>query len=735
MAGYTRVDTINNIADGNVINAADLDGEFDGIQAAFNSSTGHNHDGTAGEGAPILALGPAQDVTISTSVLGVKTTNTVDLGTNSLKFKDFYLAGAASVGGTLGVTGVATLTAQPVLSSLTASQAVFTDASKGLVSNAITGTGNVVMSTSPTLVTPALGTPSSVTLTNATGLPVSTGISGLGTGVATFLATPSSANLAAAVTDETGTGSVVFSNSPTLVTPALGTPSSVTLTNATGLPVSTGVSGLGTGVATALAVNTGSAGAVVLFNGALGTPSSGTVTNLTGTASININGTVGATTAAAGAFTTLSATGVTTVQAGTAAAPSITTTGDTNTGIFFPAADTIAFSEGGTEAMRIDSGGKLGLGITPSAWLSTSKAMQVGYMSLVDRNLTEAYVGHNFFYNSSNSATYSSNGYASRMGLYNGTIFFDVAASGTAGNTISFTQAMTLDASGNLLVGRTNTTIPNNIGTIIAPTFTSIAGNSNGTLFLRNCSPTVSADIGGLIRFDAVYRNSDSDTTDIAGIAGLRENATNANYAGYLAFSTTPNGGSRTERMRIDSSGNLLVGNTIASSVSGSGLKFLNDLDGAGDDRIAIVCASSTTAAPLTLYSTGASAYRFYVSANGTINATVTTITAISDARLKENIRDLDDGLEKVMALQPRKFDWKEGKGKDIKGDRGWIAQEFEQVFPDMIGTWLDEPPEGEDPYKSVRADLIPTLVKAIQEQQALITQLQADVAALKGTA
>jgi hypothetical protein len=91
--------------------------------------------------------------------------------------------------------------------------------------------------------------------------------------------------------------------------------------------------------------------------GTLGTPSSGTVTNLTGTASININGTVGATTASSGAFTTLSATGVTTVQAGTAALPAITTSGDTNTGIFFPAADTAAISTGGSERMRIDSGG------------------------------------------------------------------------------------------------------------------------------------------------------------------------------------------------------------------------------------------------------------------------------------------------------------------------------------------------------------------------------------------
>lgn len=123
MAGYTRNDTGNNIANGNVIDADDLDGEFNAIETAFGAVTGHTHGGTAGDGAPITRVGPAQDLVVSATQVLPKTTNTLDLGSATFKFKDAYVDGVLYADGINYNGTVLTVTGAQLnaLSGLTAS--------------------------------------------------------------------------------------------------------------------------------------------------------------------------------------------------------------------------------------------------------------------------------------------------------------------------------------------------------------------------------------------------------------------------------------------------------------------------------------------------------------------------------------------------------------------------------------------------------------------------------------
>jgi hypothetical protein len=345
----------------------------------------------------------------------------------------------------------------------------------------------------------------------------------LGTGVATFLATPSSANLAAAVTDETGTGALVFANSPTLVTPALGTPSSVTLTNATGLPVSTGISGLGTGVATALAVNVGTAGAPVINGGALGTPSSGTVTNLTGTASININGTVGATTASTGAFTTLTTSSTVTLNGGTA--------------------NGVAYLNGSkvlTTGSALTFNGA-GLGVGTNA---------IAGVSLLD---VETGAGRIQFRSGGNTG-----------GTSNGTGLVSVtsdASAVTAFNYRASVHAFIVEAAEQMRLTSTGLGIgTSSLNATYAPRLQveSSASDGTGGVFVSSYMPTVTlADYSA----GAAYGQIRQDGNNLQFIADVGDVASTS----YMTWCID---GPSYEKMRLDVNGNLLVGLTSATGVA-----------------------------------------------------------------------------------------------------------------------------------------------------------------------
>ena len=183
---------------------------------------------------------------------------------------------------------------------------------------------------------------------------------------------------------------------------------------------------------------------------------------------------------------TLTTTGVTTFAAGTAALPAITTTGDTNTGIFFPAADTIGFAEGGVEAARLDSSGNFGLGVTPSAWDSTVRPVlsvkaSTGSFSFGASGVDNARFLANAYYSGGFKRVAA--GYASQYEQNAGTHIWYTAGTSTADSAITFTEAARIDSSGNLLVG-TTASVPTADGiSLLASTnnFQVIVGHSSST--------------------------------------------------------------------------------------------------------------------------------------------------------------------------------------------------------------------------------------------------------------
>jgi hypothetical protein len=386
---------------------------------------------------------------------------------------------------------------------------------------------------------------------------------------------------------------------------------------------------------------------------------------------------LGSTTPAAVSATTLSASGNVTLSGGTA------------NGVAYLNGSKVVTSG---SALTFD-GTNLGLGVTPNAWGSGQKAFQIGATGALytpaDRYLS---LGSNFYDNGTNGI-YLTTGHATnyQQNRTSGVHAWYNAPSGTAGNAITFTQAMTLDASGNLMVGTTTPTA--NCKLTVTGAGISIAGGRGSTFALAY--PDWS-----------IYNTSSGNA---------------------LAFD---NG---TERARIDSSGNLLVGTTSADPI---GAKVQGTcITGNGNQVNAM--ANGTRAGAFGRYtSTGALIDLFYYGGSltsvGSISTdgTNTTYGTSSDYRLKNTISPMTGALAKVAQLKPVTYKW----NADGSNGEGFIAHELAEVCPNAVtGTKDAVDAEGNPKYQGIDTSfLVATLTAALQEAHGLIKNLETRISALE---
>jgi len=206
-------------------------------------------------------------------------------------------------------------------------------------------------------------------------------------------------------------------------------------------------------------------------------------------------------------------------------------------------------------------------------------------------------------------------------------------------------------------------------------------------------------------------------------------NAVSGSTGGTIAFS---------ERARIDDSGNLLVGTTTAVekltvagniSISTSGNPFLQiKTSGAGNNPYIRLQADTVTwDIQGTFSNAGDELYLIYAGSNrGYFNSSTGAYTAVSDQRLKKNITDISYGLDAILNLRPVEYLMND-ENDNAQKHLGFIAQEAQTAVPSSVSEMTD------GMFGMDKTELIAVLVKGMQEQQAKITQLQADIAALKG--
>jgi len=341
------------------------------------------------------------------------------------------------------------------------------------------------------------------------------------------------------------------------------------------------------------------------------------------------------------------------------------------------------FSLSGSTAMTLNSTG-LGVGVSPNDKLTV---LADNYLSFQTSTLT---------FNSGRVGRIG----AVSTGSGNGYLVFETYKGGSGGG-----ERMRIDSDGNVGVGVTPS---------LWSGYKAIGLSNQGChLYALNASST-----SGLT--SNAYNNG-TNWIYINSQASGRYEMVGAAHSWYTAPSGTagnPISGANafTQAMTLDASGNLLVGTTNTSATAGPGFKAQYS---STVPQFAIVTNEAGSSTALSLYNVNAATYRFYVNNAGTVFATTTAISPItSDERLKQNIVDYDKGLEEVLALRPRHFEYKAEPNRKLAG---FISQEVKTVIPDAIRPTLQDPE-----MMTYEIDWYPLLVKAIQELTARVQTLEA---------